>query len=211
MVAVDSQKQRIDKKNYQNGLKEPLLCRECDNQLGILDGYANKILFDIIPNREVKVFNGPGKTYLLNATEFDYNKLRKFFISLVWRASICKSESFSLGKYEEIALKILKNEIPADKELFLPLIFRKNTNTSADRITAFFKGTLFGKHMCHFRFPNYEIAIITNTKNSADDNAMNNFKRMFSRDQILVIETTEKTSFDDKLISNVIEIRKAKH
>jgi hypothetical protein len=77
-----------------------LLCKECDNQLGILDNYANKILFQIIPKSDFKISSDVSKTYLLQANEFNYDKLRNFFISFVWRVSICKSEMFSLGKYE---------------------------------------------------------------------------------------------------------------
>jgi hypothetical protein len=104
----------------------------------------------------------------LQATDFNYDKLRRFFISLVWRVSICKSEPFSLGKYEEIALKILKNEMPDYEDLFLPLIYKKNTKTSVDYITGIFPDKFLGKHNCCFRFPNYEIIVIINTKNSND-------------------------------------------
>jgi hypothetical protein len=57
MSHINTKTQQIDSKNHQNGTKEPLLCEKCDNQLGILDGYANKILFNIIPKREFKVFS----------------------------------------------------------------------------------------------------------------------------------------------------------
>lgn len=51
---------------------------------------------------------------------------RKFFISVLWRASISKAEDFSninLGPYEDIALKILESDIEKDN-LFKILIFK---------------------------------------------------------------------------------------
>ena len=44
--------------------------------------------------------------------DFDYTLFRKFFISVLWRASISQLEEYSnidLGPYENIALNILKN------------------------------------------------------------------------------------------------------
>ena len=52
--------------------------------------------------------------------------LETFFISVLWRASILKTQDFSninLGQYEDIALKILKGEIEKDN-LFKILIFK---------------------------------------------------------------------------------------
>jgi hypothetical protein len=208
MSRINSKTQQIDYKNHQNGLKEPLLCKECDNQLGILDEYANKVLFYIIPKHEFKVITESVKEYLLEVSDFDYDKLRRFFISLVWRTSICKTEPFPLGKYEEIALKILKNEISDNEELFLPLIYRKSTNTPVDCITGLFSYKFLGKHACRFRFPNYEIVVIINTKNSNDENIMNLLRQMFSRNKIKVIEIMKKTPLDYKLISEMVKIQK---
>jgi hypothetical protein len=208
MSRIDSQMLQIDRRNYQNGMKKPLSCAKCDNQLGTLDEHAYKVLFHIIPKSEFKVFSDAGKTYLLQAVYFDYDKLRRFFISLVWRVSICKTETFSLGRYEEIALKILKNEIPDDEDLFLPLIYRKSTNTPVDYITGLFSGNFLGQRNCRFRFPNYEIIVIINTKNSNDDNMMNRLRQMFNRNKIEINEISCKTPLDYQLISEMVKIQK---
>lgn len=208
MSRIDTKEIKIEAKNYQNGLKERLLCRKCDNQLGILDNYANKVLFQIIPKSDFKIFSDVVKTYFLQANEFNYDKLRNFFISFVWRVSICESAPFSLGKYEEIALKIFKKEMCDDENLFLPLIYRKNTNTNVDYVTGVLPSKFLGKHICHLRFPNYEIIIFTNTKNSDDDNMMNVYRKMFNRKEIVVIETTMKTPLDYQIASTVVNIQK---
>ena len=126
MVGVNTKKKRIDMDpRQQNGLKEPLMCAKCDTVLGELDGYANRILNKVVPKLPTQDFMGvPARR--LKSTEFDCEKLRKFFISLLWRCGV-SSHGPKLGKYENIALKILKNELPDDKSLFLPLIYKKMT------------------------------------------------------------------------------------
>jgi len=64
--------------------------------------------------------------YHLTENDFDYTLFRNFFISVLWRASISKTEEFSnvnLGPYEDIALKIMQNKLDND-ELFKVLIFK---------------------------------------------------------------------------------------
>lgn len=202
-------KDPIDKKNYQNGLKEPLMCTDCDNKLGTLDGYANRILAYAIKNHPFRNVDDI-KTYLMQAPDFDYAKLRKFFISLAWRASV-SSESFHLGKYEAIALQILKDEIPDDKTLFVPIVFRKNTQTAVDNITMFATNKYCGKTACLVRFPNYEIAIITNTKHSNNEQAMQLYKSMLTPREFLVIETNFISPDDVKLINAIRGCQKQLH
>lgn len=72
--------------------------------------------------------------YLLTDGQFDYHLLRMFFVSLVWRASVSnlpETKDISLGKYQDIALKILKGEIPDNPYLFHPLIIRMNEKTNS--------------------------------------------------------------------------------
>lgn len=202
MIKFDFATNSTDKVNYQDGLKEPLLCSDCDNDLGVLDGYANRILsnaYNRYPFKEV----GNIRTFLMQQNDFDYVKLRKFFISLVWRASISSIVNFSLGKYEKVALDILKGKIQDDPDLFIPVVFRKATGTQVDNVTLMFQKSLLGKKGCVFRFPNYEILIVTNSKNSNDKKAMELFKSLFTKKEFLIIETQDITQ-DDVTIVNLI-------
>lgn len=209
MAIRPGSKAPIDKKNYQNGIKEPLMCKDCDNKLGTLDGYTNRILSHAIKNHPFQNVDDI-KTYLMQAPDFDYVKLRKFFISLAWRASV-SSESFHLGKYEAIALQILKDEIPDDQTLFVPIVFRKNTQTAVDNITMFATNKYCGKIACLVRFPNYEIAIITNTNHSNNEQAMQLYKSMLTPREFLVIETNFISSDDIKLINAIRKCQQSRH
>lgn len=201
MVGIQPSHKVIDKVNYQNGFKEPLLCATHDTEIGKYDGYANKILNRALHRYTFTNF-GEIKTYLIKAQEFDYRKLRMFFISIAWRASI-SSESFSLGRYENIALRILKDEIPDDSTLFVPIVFRKNTQTAVDNMACTISAKYFGKHSLCLRFPDYEVIIIINSRHSSDEKAIRLFRSMLTPQEFLVIETTLITPDDVKLINAI--------
>lgn len=79
-----------------------LLCKDCDNFLGIYDDYGKKVL---IETEFVK------KTELsLVAKGVDFNKLQLFLLSVIWRASISTTREFervSIGPYEERIREII--------------------------------------------------------------------------------------------------------
>lgn len=203
-TCINAKTQQIDMTHHQNGWKEYLLCRKCDEKLGVLDNYAYKILFEVIPNCEFKTSShGLSKECSLKFPDFNYQKLHKFFISLAWRASISKNHIPSLGMYEKIALRILKNEAPDFGTLFLPLVYRRSINSPVKYITG-----VAGRYNYRFRFPNYEVVIITDTKNSNDKKSVSDFKKMFTRDKIVVIETPGRNFLDDSIVSSLYNAHK---
>ena len=111
-TTIDCKKWELDKVHGQNGFKEPLLCAECDNKLGILDRYAKYFLYIQVPNAPLQYAEDLPLIpfYFLGANSFNFTLLRRFFISLLWRACICTKIPVSLGHYEDIALHILKRE-----------------------------------------------------------------------------------------------------
>lgn len=202
LITIETVTKNVNKVNHQNGLKEPLLCSKCDKELGVLDEYANIILsseYKRHPFKEV----GNIKTFLMLQNDFDYVKLRKFFISLIWRASISSIVNFSLGKYEKVALEILKGEIQDDPNLFIPVVLRKATGTQVDNVTLMFKKSLLGKKGCVFRFPNYEILIVTNSQNSNDNKAMELFRSLFTEREFLIVESNDMTLDDITIVDFV--------
>ena len=64
-----------------------ILCRDCDNKLGVFDDYAIDVCraFKKKHTRDGKLFA------ILNV---DDDKLAKFILAVLWRASISKRESF---------------------------------------------------------------------------------------------------------------------
>lgn len=126
LVAKDKFPSRSQKGLYDGSI----LCQECDNEiLGIYDKEAINLLINNINKYETtsllqKAYNE--KHYTIPCAEFNYARLRKFFVSLIWRASITTNETFemiNLGKYEQVALDIL-NDVSDDYNLFATIIFK---------------------------------------------------------------------------------------
>lgn len=96
-VGIDAKQILLDKVHSQNGFKEPLLCKACDNKLGYLDNCAYQFLFHDVPRAE-RCQDGLLEFLLLKSRDFNYNNIRRFFVSLLWRASISsKIPSFLLS------------------------------------------------------------------------------------------------------------------
>lgn len=184
-VGIERKTGRIDEINFQNGLKECLLCDRCEQMLGVFDKEAIEFLRDRVPKHKFRTV-GDMQTYLLTKEHFDYEKLRKFFISLAWRASI-SSENINLGIYEDIARKIINNEIEDDEDLFLIEIYRRGIDDALNNIVEIGNALNHNSYSSTFRFPNYGVIITTNTKTiNNKDKAL--IKKTFNCDEILIIE-----------------------
>ena len=82
-----------------------ILCGECDRQIGEYDEYGKDILTKTIPNHKREGF------FEITDADYDYPRLKKFFISILWRASISSQEAYNkvqLGPYEETAKEIIQ-------------------------------------------------------------------------------------------------------
>lgn len=102
-----------------------ILCGSCDNKIGSLDNNAKQIFLDrkgVIDKIVHHLSNGlkPLKYYTLKNKD-NYELLFQFFISVLWRASISKSEDFSsfqLGKYESLARNSMFTQNSEAKKIF---------------------------------------------------------------------------------------------
>ncbi|MBU2551306.1 MAG: hypothetical protein KKB20_23030 [Proteobacteria bacterium] len=100
-------------KSGQGGIKEPLLCKDCDNKvIGSWETYASQVIFSGLPSTALdEVFPN---TYKL--TGIDYNKFKLFQLSLLWRSSITNREGFRSvnlrKKHENIIREMLLNNDP---------------------------------------------------------------------------------------------------
>ena len=103
-----------------------ILCAKCDGTIiKLFEDEAYRILLRDIYNFQEYRFPNYIQ-YHMKSNDFNYSLFKKFFISVLWRASVSKIEEFAninLGPYEDIALKILKGELEKDN-LFKILIFK---------------------------------------------------------------------------------------
>ncbi len=97
-------------KLFQKGLRERLLCGDCEQQLGKYEHYASDVFY-------ARTLNG---TPIQNGIVFrglDYKSLKLFFVSILWRFGITSLEYFrgaKLGPHVERLRKLIHAEDPGD-------------------------------------------------------------------------------------------------
>lgn len=76
-------------KYIQKGIREKLLCYDCEQGLSPLEDYGRRILYgpDVFPTEE--------QAHLMIIRDIDYARFKLFQLSLLWRASIAKNQAFS--------------------------------------------------------------------------------------------------------------------
>jgi len=95
----------------QKGLRERLLCRDCEQKLSPYEKYNREVLYGGV---EITVSQKGGR---IEITGLDYNRIRVFQLSLLWRMSIATHQfwrSVGLGKHEERVRKMVLNEDPGE-------------------------------------------------------------------------------------------------
>jgi hypothetical protein len=110
-------------KQMQSGIHVPnILCGDCEQKLGVFDGYAQTVLLN---NNDIEKHEGKG---LCKIKKVDYKKLKLFFLSVLWRSQICKHDFFNevnLTKDLEDELRdMIYGEAPGDESDFSVLLLR---------------------------------------------------------------------------------------
>lgn len=112
------------------GIYDQIVCLECEKLFQTYDEYACKILLNSAENiQEIK----NGEEHIASVIKnYDYNNLKLFFISVLWRASVSKNiyfEHVKLGPYEEIFCKMIINGNSDEEDIF-PSVISKFKNES---------------------------------------------------------------------------------
>lgn len=96
-----------------------ILCRECDALMGPWDQHAQEMLLKDIPE-DTSIFYRQ-KRIAYEIPQFDYKRLKLFFVSLLWRASISSHKFFeriSLGQQENILRDMILSQSPGPPEQY---------------------------------------------------------------------------------------------
>ncbi|PCI01513.1 MAG: hypothetical protein COB76_01200 [Alphaproteobacteria bacterium] len=183
-----------------------ILCATCDNIIGDYDGYAKTLLIDEIS----KYKDGRKPCYIFPSVQVDYTKLKKFFISLIWRASISKRDEYArvtLGPYEDIALKCLKDDIDLRDDIFSVLIFKDAPNIKYQDVISFTASKLAGKRAYKIHFSGYQITIVPKSIDmtwSIKNGTMSPADLFLKKDQALIIpEVDIDVSGKDQMIIKI--------
>ncbi|MEI6730351.1 MAG: hypothetical protein WCL30_03745, partial [Pseudomonadota bacterium] len=167
---------------------QSILCQECDGKIGIFDQYAKEFLINKVPNHKLET----KPCYEIPQKDINYSKLKKFFISLIWRASISNGGSVnivSLGDYySELALSYLKGDCELQDNMFAILIFKDSPNLKHHEAITFVKIRLARKIAYAIHFSGYQITIIPNAVDMIWDKGNNSpIELFFKRDNDLII------------------------
>ncbi len=193
----------------QNGMHDNnILCSKCDN--GILSNFeqeGKRVLLEEIYNHIDEKENTDEILYSLSKKDYNYELLRKFFISILWRASISKDKDFkniNLGPYEKFALEILKDK-KEYKNLFRVLISKIPDNENLSQVVFLQKGRYFDTSIYTIMMHGYKIIIFVNySKIPRRERALFD-KIIFNEEHLYIIETQEILE-DNK--NNILELYK---
>lgn len=108
----------------QKGIREKLLCNECEQQLSIYEKYAREIIL----GGESFIVRQHGN--LLHLSDINYHKFKLFLLSILWRSSISSHIMFSrvnLGPHEKIIKELIKNNNPGTQLDYPCVIFGLNS------------------------------------------------------------------------------------
>ena len=188
-------------RQIQSGIYDTeILCKDCDGKiLKLFDDEAYRVLLN--NNNFIKSISqkANSKVYKLDSSQFNYSLLRKFFISVLWRASVSNISDFqsiNLGKYENIALEIMK-DINMHDNLFKILVFKSPEKAKYNGIVYLRHGRFYSTHIYRLVLGQFEIAIFPNCS-SFGSNIYNLYDKIFmSRENLYVLE--DETIYQEKI------------
>jgi hypothetical protein len=96
---------------FQKGLREKLLCDECEQRMSRYESYASDVFFGNATTKPLRTRTG----FLF--VDLDYRSLKLFFMSLLWRlgtTSLRELKGAELGPHQERVRALLCADDPAD-------------------------------------------------------------------------------------------------
>lgn len=136
------------KKTQIEDFDKNILCESCDNKIlgGIYESYAQKAIYggelpaEVSP--DCKNYKNPndGAEYSI-CTNIDYKKIKNFYLSILWRASITDRPFFkeiNLGAKHEERLRqiLLNNELVSEDEYPILITSFMRTENSLENLIA---------------------------------------------------------------------------
>ena len=176
------------------GYDSTILCSDCDNHiLGEFDKEAYKVLFSDFSKYEFVELQPDYKIYLIDNTKFDYHKLRNFFISILWRASVSDLEQWSninLAKYEKKAFEIL-NGTKEHNELFKILIYKNKYDEDVNSIVLIAKGKTSKYKKYVIQMAGYRIEVMVDSSRVSNNYKLQYGRYFLNSEYVSVIETPD--------------------
>jgi hypothetical protein len=115
------------KKSQIGEYDQTIVCSKCETIWQEWDNYAQQLLAEEPLNGKARYYNNRKICYVVD--NYEYSKLKLFFISMAWRASVSSRKFFrrvSLGQFEDIAKRHIMNGDPGDSEDFSIVVSKFN-------------------------------------------------------------------------------------
>lgn len=119
VLRLHSSKPEAKAKRAPNGIYDQILCEECEARLSPWDDYAFRLLSEEPRNLETGQI--AHDTWVEIRPSFDYEKLKLFALSVLWRAQVTERDTFRairLGPYAERARRLIAAAYPGDERTF---------------------------------------------------------------------------------------------
>ena len=108
----------------QGGTKEKLLCVDCEREFSVYEKYVREVLYGgFVQDIKIEQIN----KRMIKVNNVDYNKMKLFQLSILWRASVSNHDFFSgvnLGPHEDRIHDMLINKNPGKADDYPCLILR---------------------------------------------------------------------------------------
>ncbi len=102
-----------------------ILCKKCETVFNSWDSYGKELLIN--KQNDFKITEENGAIISYHTESFDYAKLKMFFISILWRASISKRDFYTkvnLGPHEDVLRNMIINSDPGTMDDYDVQLFR---------------------------------------------------------------------------------------
>ena len=155
-----------DQKDWmeQKGLREHLLCDDCETKISRFEDYGRRVLKG---GAEFK-FQREGSTVIVEG--LDYRRFKLFQLSILWRAGVSTLDLFQhvqLGPFEETLRNMVLDEQPGKQEDFGCVMFglKNGIDTIADLIVQPVRTRSDDGHCCYrFVFGGFQWVFFVSSK-----------------------------------------------
>ncbi len=144
-----------------------ILCAECDNSFSPYDDYAGELLLNGFEEKYSLQSNTNQRPPFYMVPEYDYKKLKLFFLSVLWRMSISSRPAFNrvaLGPFETQFQDLLKRKDPGDAGTFPVFLYRYIDDIGSKIMLGAHREKHMDLNVYNIGLPNYIAVIKVDTR-----------------------------------------------
>ena len=179
-----------------------ILCRDCEDRFQSVDDYGNQVLLQNEEEHEKLTVAGRVQGYRVK--DVDYTKLKLFFISVLWRASISGHSFYSrikLGPYQKKAQDLIWNGDPGNESDFSFVLARFTDSSIGKVMLDPHPDRWDGVNYCRLYLYGYVVYIKTDKRSSPEY-----FKKfeMTSEGDLIIIGRNIESSTELSVMASVV-------